>query len=316
MTDIDAIRAVVHTVFGSQVPIAVEPVGDGISTVVYRLGRGQEIFYLRVLPDTGDSFASEAHVHTLLRRRGVHVPEVIYLEDCHALLQRSVMITAEIRGRHAGHLPPGAAASTVVREAGRELAILNSIPVEGFGWIRRDSGAVSRLEAELPSNRAFLLGDLEPSLQSLTGTVLKAWEVSYIRDLLRLRSSWLDAGQGHLAHGDFDLTHIYQDDGRYTGIIDFGEIRGAGSYYDLGHFRLHDGESASYQALPSLLAGYGEVAPLPPGVEQRIAFLSLLIGIRLLARAVQGLMRQPLSAHAKTHALASIQRDLVLLRAE
>lgn len=44
--------------------------------------------------------------------------------------------------------------------------------------------------------------------------------------------------QGYLAHGDFDTTHIYQDNGRYTGIIDFGEIRGADRWYDLGYFHM------------------------------------------------------------------------------
>ena len=35
--------------------------------------------------------------------------------------------------------------------------------------------------------------------------------------------------QAYLAHGDFDATHIWLDDqGRYAGIIDFGEMRGAG----------------------------------------------------------------------------------------
>jgi aminoglycoside phosphotransferase (APT) family kinase protein len=47
--------------------------------------------------------------------------------------------------------------------------------------------------------------------------------------------------RGHLAHGDFDATHIWLDDhGRYAGIIDFGEMRGADRHFDLGHFLLHD----------------------------------------------------------------------------
>jgi hypothetical protein len=89
---------------------------------------------------------------------------------------------------------------------------------------------------------------------------------------------------------------------------------GTGPHYDLGHFRLHDGEIASYDALPSLLAGYQQVVPLPPGHEQRIAFLSLLIGIRFLARGLLKLSGHELTAHARSHARASIDRDLQLLQ--
>jgi aminoglycoside phosphotransferase (APT) family kinase protein len=52
-----------------------------------------------------------------------------------------------------------------------------------------------------------------------------------------------DRNHGQLAHGDFDVTPIFQQDGAYTGLIDFGEIRGAEPFHDLGHFHLHDGEA-------------------------------------------------------------------------
>jgi Ser/Thr protein kinase RdoA (MazF antagonist) len=202
----------------------------------------------------------------------------------------------------------------ILVEAGRELAIIHSIPVEGFGWIKRDVSAVTRLEAEQPSNLAFLLENLDRYLSALAGTVLTVREVQTVRDVIQSHFLWLEVEQAHLAHGDFDLTHIYQKDGHYTGIIDFGEIRGTGLYYDLGHFRLHDGEANSYQALPSLLTGYRQVVPLPPDHERRIAFLSLLIGIRFLARDFLKLSAHPLSEHTRLHARASIDRDLELLQ--
>lgn len=88
------------------------------------------------------------------------------------------------------------------------------------------------------------------------------------------------------AHGDFDATHIYHRDGVYTGIIDFGEMRGTERCYDLGHFALHDGEHTPELLSPRLLAGYREVAPLPPDYPRRVALWSLLIGVRALARSM------------------------------
>jgi aminoglycoside phosphotransferase (APT) family kinase protein len=301
-------------IFGDRIPVDFERAGDGISTLVYRLSRGEETFYLRILPEVGDSFSPEAYVHTLLRRHGVHVPEVIYLEHRNDVLQRSVMVTTEVRGRSVDHRPMDEATVNILMEAGRDLAVINSIPVEGFGWIKRDRSAVDRLEAEQASNRAFLLEGLDHCLRVLGGTVLTPHKARRIRDLVSQHSVWLDVGQGSLAHGDFDVTHIYQENECYTGIIDFGEIRGSDPYYDLGHFRLHDREIAPYEALPSLLAGYRQVASLPPDYEQRFAFLSLLIGIHFLARGVQKLTAHELSEHTRLHARTSIERDLELLR--
>ncbi|MGI8968198.1 MAG: phosphotransferase family protein [Chloroflexota bacterium] len=306
-----AIQRITNEVFGKRTPVTIERMEDGRSTIVYRLRRGTETFYLRVLPEVGDSFAPEAYVHTLLRQRGVHVPEVLYVEHCNEALHRSIMVTGEIPGKPISHLGYGEEAKDILIEAGRELAMINCVQVEGFGWIQRDQSHVTRLEAQQSSNRAFLLEDLDRYLSLLGGTVLTAHDVRTIRDIVSEHSAWLSVDQAHLAHGDFDVTHIYQAHGRYTGIIDFGEIRGTGPYYDLGHFRLHDGETASYRALSFLLAGYQQMAPLPPGYAQQIAFVSLLIGIRFLAR---GLHR--FTDHTRSHARSSIKTDIELLRRE
>ncbi len=57
-----------------------------------------------------------------------------------------------------------------------------------------------------------------------------------------------------MAHGDFDTSHIFAANGSYTGIIDFGEIRGAEPTFDLGHLALH-----APDALPAVLQGYASV---------------------------------------------------------
>jgi Ser/Thr protein kinase RdoA (MazF antagonist) len=161
------------------------------------------------------------------------------------------------------------------------------MPVEGFGWIRRNHHTATVLQAEHPTNRAFMLAQLDHDLGLLRTHGFSNTEVGAIQAIMASGDTWLDADQAYLAHGDFDLTHIYQDDGRYTGIIDFGEIRGAAPLYDLGHFRLHDGEHMAPLLLAHLIEGYGEVTPLPPDYEREIALISMLIGIRALARALR-----------------------------
>ncbi len=83
---------------------------------------------------------------------------------------------------------------------------------------------------------------LDEDLDALDGTMLSPADVRSVRCVVRRYAAWLRDDQARLAHGDFDTTHIYEKNCRYSGIIDFGEIRGAEPLYDLGHFQLHDGE--------------------------------------------------------------------------
>jgi aminoglycoside phosphotransferase (APT) family kinase protein len=303
------VRAVVDRVFGVAVPSDVERVAEGVSTYVYRVVRGPATFYLRVLPEAGVSFAPEAAVHTALRGRGVRVPEVVHYEHWNAVLGCSVMVTGEIGGCDVGRGPVDGATADAMREAGRQLAVTNSLPVAGFSWVRRDLGDVARIEGEHATNRAFLTEHLDADLALLGHRTLSRGQVDAIRSIVEDRSSWLDGEQAWLAHGDFDATHIFQENGRYSGIIDFGEIRGADRWYDLGHFRMHDGATLPVAALSWLLEGYNEAAGLPSDAFERICFSSLLIAVRALARRVQ----RDANAPRRHQALISIPRDIAVL---
>ncbi len=287
--DVDTIRYLAAHIFPRTAPLTVERVTEGVSTRVYRIRRAGEIFYLRVLPEVGASFAPEAYAHTLLRACGAKVPEVIYVEHYNDALERSVMVTTAIAGQHIVHCRDVAAAQQALVAAGHDLAVINSVPVDGFGWIARDRFDGARLEAKFASYREFALDHMEDNLALLRAGVLKPAGIAAIRRTLERYDALFDgegAGQARLAHGDFDATHIYQQEGRYTGVIDLGEIRGADPCYDLGHVKLHDGETLSIPMLPYLLEGYASVTPLPANAPQRIALASLVIAIKALGRQI------------------------------
>ena len=95
---VEAVAALARAVFPPAQPLTVERVEVGVSTYIYRIGRGDERFYLRVLPEVGDSFAPEWRTHTLLRERGVSVPEVVYFEHLNEAFGMSVLVTTELPG--------------------------------------------------------------------------------------------------------------------------------------------------------------------------------------------------------------------------
>lgn len=292
-------------------PLAVERVPEGVSTFVYRIARGDETFYLRVLPEAGASFAPEVGVHQLLRARGVRVPEVIHFAHHDPTLGRSVLVTTEVPGRSLARHGLDERTPGALRAAGRDLAALNGIPVDGFGWIDRAHDQPDRLAAPHRSFRAFAREHLAGDLAILSRVVPDGSLPGAIERTLADRDRWLDAGRGQLAHGDLDATHIYLAGGAYSGIIDLGEIRGTDRWYDLGHAHLHDGERLPVPIAPWLLAGYREVAPLPNDTELRVAFAALLIALRTLGRLLVKRPDSPLVGHS----LAALRRDAATLAA-
>jgi aminoglycoside phosphotransferase len=262
--------------------LAAEYVPESHSTEVYRVWRDDEVLYFRVLPEQAASFAPEAYVHDIAHQQGLHVPSVIYYEHNSATLQRSVMLTTAIPGRSIGYRSRPSQAPQIVRQAGRELAILNRTPVRGFGWIARALARVDHLSAECASYTAWLLPDLEAALATLSQfDLLSVRETQAVRSAIGQAIALFDGEPAYLAHGDFDVTHIYHNNGRYTGMIDFGEIRGANQLYDVGHFQIENAD-----LLPDLLEGYADAVALPADYMRRILLGGLLIAVRRLGRGM------------------------------
>src|ERR1700722_1546725 len=71
--------------------------------------------------------------------------------------------------------------------------------------------------------------------------------------------------------------------GRYSGVIDFGEMRGADLYFDLGHFLLHGSEARLAELFESFLAGYTEVTALPGDHWEAIRISAIPLGLRQLS---------------------------------
>lgn len=134
-----ALRALVDRLLGAACTI--ERTAEGTSTQVYRLRRGAETFYLRAAEERAASLAPEALAHDMLYARGVHVPAVVHFEPFDEPLQRSLLVTTKIRGESLLAQPVDEMTAAIMRAAGRDLAAINSVPVEGFGWVRRDHGA-------------------------------------------------------------------------------------------------------------------------------------------------------------------------------
>jgi hypothetical protein len=125
-----------------RLPVAaerIERVLTGASTYVYRVLSGESTSYLRLLPEQANSFGVEVYVHNLLRQKGVQVPEVIYYEHSNKSLGMSMMLVTEIPGSDVGICTTEEVYCNILFHAGTQLAAINQVKVDGFGWIRREA---------------------------------------------------------------------------------------------------------------------------------------------------------------------------------
>jgi aminoglycoside phosphotransferase (APT) family kinase protein len=301
-----AVRALLQKVFGTSAPVTYQRTPDGVSTQVYQLLRGSETFYLRIAEEPDEDLETDAELHQRLRDLGVKVARVVHVEPFNTEIGRSTIITTEVPGTSLAKISSPAVASRVVEEAGADLATLNQVPVDGFGWVQR-RGRRWPLQAEHPTYPPFATSYLPHPwpgpLTSLFATpILNTFEDLTEHERRRPPVPAL------LAHGDFDLTQIFCADNRYTGLIDFGEIRGTEPLFDLGHFYLHDQETIPTTLLPVLLTGYQRVQPLPADHEQSIRRSAILLGLRQLCRWLGPPRRYPLDHPAVTRRAQRIRQ--------
>jgi Ser/Thr protein kinase RdoA (MazF antagonist) len=253
----------------------------GGTSVVFRVARGGTVLYVRLAEESGEGMAVEAAVHEQLRRLGVRLPEVIGVESAQGPLGRGVLVLSEMQGTPLieARTESPETLREVAAEVGRDLARIASVPVKGFGFVSRDG--YPPLAAPMPSAAELLVGPAMDALATLTVPSSDERLANAAATLIADNSCLLEGADSYLAHGDLDATHIYTTSGRYTGIIDFGEMRGAPSLYDAAHYALHQGQ-LEVETLGSLLEGYGEIGDLPPEPERHVALLGTLIGLRLL----------------------------------
>lgn len=295
--DRDAIAALLRRAFGAAVPLEFTRTPDGSSTQVYRVNRGTEVFYLRLAEERDEDLHTDAAVHRELLRRGVPVPDIVHVERFDPAFDRSAMITTAIAG---GPLSPNAPrdfAASVVRAAGAACALLNQVAVAGFGWVRRDGQPV--VSGKVGSYPEFVRSELPAVWPGILADVFTTAELDRLQVLVEDEAACAPA-HGALVHGDLDLTHIFTDGSAFTGLIDFGEIRGAEVWYDLGHFQVHD-ETHTQFLLADFVAGYGEVTALPPDYAELIRRSAVLSALRQMCRWLgRGLGGEPIVKHRVT----------------
>lgn len=256
--------------------VSVERVPRDWSTYVFCVKTRTETFYIRFLPEDA-SFAAEVLAHNILLEKGVVVPRVIAWEHRNEATGLSVMITEEIPGVSIEDKWPPENAREILNHAGQQIALVNEVPVDGFGWIDRNS--YHKLKGVHSSFKDFFNEGLADGLEILSQYDFSETEITRITELIETALRILDTENAVLVHGDFDSSHIFHDRGNYTGLIDFGEIRGCNRLIDLATCLLFNGQKRP-MTYEYVLEGYCEMAPVSDdelyGLELYVLYRTVL----------------------------------------
>lgn len=281
--DLRALDDLLVRIFGPRGMFSYRRTPTGSSTQVYRVDRGAESFYVRIAEEAEASLAPEAELHRVLHASGVRVPAITHYEPFVDALERSVMVTTDVAGDPLGATTPAGAVPEIGRSAGRDLARIHNIPVQGFGWIRRDHDSSGwPLQGQDPTYAGYV----DPP--GVTGPLVEVgFSLDQARTVERLLEEAIEVGPsdaiGSVAHGDFDTGHIFESSGAYAGLIDFGEIRGTDYTFDFATLHLNYEPSAP-PIQQYLEQGYAEIRELPDDHSRRLYLACVLSTSHRLAR--------------------------------
>lgn len=281
VVDITMLESVARRVFPAARSVSLEPASPNRLLVMYRVRADDTVCYLRVAEEAGQDLSTDARLLADLAALGVRVPGVVHVESDPSDLDRSFLVVAALDGDSLACHGTDTQACHAARAAGRDSALISTLQVNGFGWVRRDGRP--GLRAESGTYADFAVSDLPDQWPGWLAGAFTTSELDSLEAIVA-EECQRPAFRAHLAHGDLDVTHIWLDrHGRYTGIIDFGEIRGADPFFDVGHFLLHDRQTRPQPLFEDFLAGYAEAGPLPEGHREQIRRSAILSGLRQLS---------------------------------
>ena len=181
----------------------------------------------------------------------IPTPEVLWRKP-------SVLALAALRGTALGRLgQPSAASPAAWAAAGAAIRMLHDAPLPPWPGESLD-GLASELEGECESliTNGVLPADLVTRNRRVAEAALRPWTPVFI-------------------HGDLQISHVFMEDDKVTGVIDWSEAARGDALYDIAILTLGHEEN-----LGDVIAGYGSDVDLD--VIRAWWSLRSLLGVRWL----------------------------------
>ena len=220
----------------------VERLAGSVGNQDFMLFTGVGDFVLKA--SSQQDLAVEAWACQRVARAGVVVPEIIGLEVQRLSLPLPFLLMRRLSGTAVEE------SSAALVAAGRQLAIVHSLQLDGYGGLVIDGSEASGSSVSW----AAFLAELTSGLPDLvTGRVLPEPLAAAASTTVRQLTNELSfAGPSVLLHGDLKLAHIFATSADHVGLIDWGDASAGDPRLDLGRMSM-----AGPTAFASFLSGYG-----------------------------------------------------------
>jgi aminoglycoside phosphotransferase (APT) family kinase protein len=251
-------------------------INEGFSTNIFKIV-GEKIYYLRVPGSPKENLTPEYLIHKKLSKNKVKVPQIVYYENfCNELDGHSLMITSSIHGQS---LLDTRYNKKIIYEAGIELAKINSFKFKGFGAISKFKRNTTKVSGLWKTHEGFLLRDFKEKLEKIyDAKIVTNSQINLIESFLENNKKLINIDSGNLAHGDFNLVHIFQSNNKYTGIIDFGDAKISNQLYDLAYFKI-----CNRDLFEMLFDGYKSQIKLPNNHKEILKMMTIIVGVRIIS---------------------------------
>jgi len=191
---------------------------------------------------------AEAWACEQMRSVGVAGPEIVAFESSPTALPRPFLLMRRLPGAGLDSAPQRAFV-----EAGRQLRLVHSIRAPGYGFLARTDPVEGEWSGPHATWSSFTDEASDCLGELVDRGVIPAELARRIgANLARFAPDVSYDEPGVLLHGDLKPPHVFAENGRFVGLIDWGDVAVGDPRYDLARFSIK-----APDALVPLLDGYG-----------------------------------------------------------
>lgn len=161
----------------------------------------------------------------------------------------------------------------ILHQAGEYLSLINSIDIEGFGWIHKDGKGHHKYFEDL------MLEHTDQEDVHLDLARRNNFNMETIKRCLKILKEYKNRYQGvksKLNHGDYSPKHLMFNDRKIVGILDFGEASGNAQVFDLARWQYWRRDNQEFEWLKE---GYSNKAVFNEGFEEMVQLIKIDFGL-------------------------------------
>lgn len=272
-------------------PSQITFVARGATSAAWHVTNGTDAVIVRIIP-TGTNrpvtYQSEFTILRLLKNKGCLVPiPIMNNAECSDQLndiKEDWAVTEVINGQAVknGRLPP------IAKDLGRQIAILHTLPFKGYGRLKEQREQIQGLQNDQQSGicARWCWANIWPfDASSLAEHPVSVTDPHLVKQLLQLKPHVLELLANNemvVTHSDLHGEHIFVQDGKLTGLIDFGVSFIGMPAWEFAVLAYHHG----WVFTQEVLRGYSPSREAQENLLKQAQMLVIVVGLYKLAKSV------------------------------